>query len=345
MKKLIYIFPIFILIFSQFTCATSLNLISEKKFATDTVLSLAYINETDTIIGGSVEGHIYFFNSNLEINKDIKMGDTVFTVCVRNGYIFVGDMNGKIHVMDYYGNELKNLSWNEGVIRLDVQPGGNIIAAGYGKDSAETIVFWDYEKEEVLRVIHDGEVITTSIQWSPDGKLLATSNTEGAVSLWSAETLSVVKSYLAHKEAIWSISWSHDGNYLSTCGVDSLVKVWSKDGEMIYLLAKHEKDVLASAWSADDRFLATGDWDGYILLWNMKEGKFEKKILAHDRNIVNIMYLNEKIISTSWDGKVKMWSVSISESYAEKEIWQDLLLITILGIIVAAVAYRLSTKS
>jgi WD40 repeat protein len=65
----------------------------------------------------------------------------------------------------------------------------------------------------------------TAVAWSPDGKLLATADSDGMVKLWSGETASVKSSWQEHTSRVTGLAFSADGSLLASAGADGKVQI------------------------------------------------------------------------------------------------------------------------
>jgi WD40 repeat protein len=109
------------------------------------------------------------------------------------------------------------------------------------------------------------------IAFNPDGKLLATGDSQGGVKLWNAT---------GGKLALWatassagvvnSVAFSPDGTVLATGGSQLGVQLWNATAGKLALLARFSSDGVANsvAFSPDGAVLAAGDDNGTVWLWN-----------------------------------------------------------------------------
>jgi WD40 repeat protein len=66
----------------------------------------------------------------------------------------------------------------------------------------------------------------TDISFSPDGNLVASSDSQGFIKLWSLESRNCVAMIAHHTDAISSISFSPRGDLLASASYDEFIHIW-----------------------------------------------------------------------------------------------------------------------
>lgn len=125
-------------------------------------------------------------------------------------------------------------------------------------------VSWDQPASEPVSVMmsvlphyrEEGENYkdVTSIQWSPQGHLLATACYDGVVRLWNND--GTLRSILdKHEGPVFALRWSRDGKMLLTGGNDRKAIVWDPiAGSVIKSYFLHSAPILDVAWGEGDMF-------------------------------------------------------------------------------------------
>ena len=107
-----------------------------------------------------------------------------------------------------------------------------------------------------------------SVNWSPDGKTLASANADYTVRLWD-ENGNFLQELKGHEANVLSVSWNPDGKILASASADGTVKLWNQDGTLLITLKGHTKAVNEVNWSLDGKFLATASSDKTVKLWRL----------------------------------------------------------------------------
>ncbi|SPQ94005.1 unnamed protein product (mitochondrion) [Plasmodiophora brassicae] len=113
------------------------------------------------------------------------------------------------------------------------------------------------------------------VQFSHDGKRLATASRDSTVRIWEFDEprgVTVQQHCLrghSKRAYVSYVSWSDDDSLLVTCGTGRQATVWdTHSGAKVCRLKGHREQVLACAWVPKLRQIVTGSVDQYIMLWN-----------------------------------------------------------------------------
>jgi WD40 repeat protein len=101
----------------------------------------------------------------------------------------------------------------------------------------------------------------TSLAFSPDGQLLATSagdvqSTDTSAQLWTVGGANVA-TLVGHRAPVTCLAWSPDGQLVASGSRDGSVRLWDRSGRLVRTLAGNDP-VVSLAWSPDGAILAVG---------------------------------------------------------------------------------------
>jgi uncharacterized caspase-like protein len=138
----------------------------------------------------------------------------------------------------------------------------------------------------------------TSLAWSADGRLLASSIEETrpglnfnnidkididslaggffnySIRLWDATAGRELRTLTGHTAATRAMAFSPDGGLLASGGDDATVKLWNTaTGREIATLNGHSLGVKALTFSEDGKLLVSGSDDGSARLWDVQSGE------------------------------------------------------------------------
>lgn len=118
---------------------------------------------------------------------------------------------------------------------------------------------------------HAGDVY--HLEYSPDGRTLATAGQDGTARLWDAATGALVRAFEGHEGDVDWVTFSPDGETLATSGDDGSVRLWSVRGEgPSTIIDQQVREVVAVVFTPDGRELISGDDAGRVRFWDVATG-------------------------------------------------------------------------
>ena len=155
-----------------------------------------------------------------------------------------------------------------------------------------------------------------SLAYSPDGKYLATGDSEGRVQIWNAVTGREILTFVGHSSFVNSVAWSGDGQTLASGSYDKTVKLWDvQSGDCVRTLEGHSSGVRSVAWSGDSLTLASGSDDKTVKLWNVQSGDCVRTLEGHSDWVYSVAWSGDgqTLASGSGDNTVKLWNVQTGD--------------------------------
>ncbi|MEG4082398.1 WD40 domain-containing protein [Microcoleus sp. POL10_C6] len=155
-----------------------------------------------------------------------------------------------------------------------------------------------------------------SVIFSPDGKLLATGDTDGIVRLWEASSCREILTCKGHTNVVESVAFSPDGKILASGSYENTIKLWDvKTGECLKILQGHTGSVMSVTFNPDGNILASGSFDGAIRLWDIHTGECCKILQDHTKVVFSVAFhpAGEMLASGSGDTTVRLWNVGTGE--------------------------------
>jgi WD40 repeat protein len=133
------------------------------------------------------------------------------------------------------------------------------------------VAIWDVATQRVLSHLPDKRALL-GLQFSPDGKILATGGFDGAVNLWNVlDGRKPILEIPAHEEPVFAIAFSPDGRRLATGSTDQSIKLWdAASGRGLATFRGHESVIWAVAFSPDGKLLASGSQDQTVKIWDVE---------------------------------------------------------------------------
>jgi WD40 repeat protein len=150
------------------------------------------------------------------------------------------------------------------------------------------------------------------VQCSPDGSLLASSDTDGNILIWDYMSRNLKIKIKAHKSWILQIRFSPDGQFLVSASEDGSCCVWEVEtGECLRRMTTAQK-LLSLDLSADGKIIAAAGENDQIFLWELETGKLVRELEGHEPGIIWSCAFSPDskfLVSASTDKTVRQWNL------------------------------------
>jgi len=157
----------------------------------------------------------------------------------------------------------------------------------------------------------------TTLEWSSDGKLLATGSYDGVARVWS-RTGVLVHTLSRHRGPIFSLKWNRSGNYLLSGSYDQTTIVWDvsgSSGQVVQQFNDHNAPALDVDWK-DDTTFASCSTDKRVLICRVGVDHPLRVYTGHldEVNAVKWDPSGTLLASCSDDFTAKVWNVASDRS-------------------------------
>lgn len=156
----------------------------------------------------------------------------------------------------------------------------------------------------------------SSVQFSPDGNLLAIGLISGEIQIWDWQKEEMLYSFTGHSKKITRILFSKNGRHLFSASNDQNIIVWDiKSQKVIQKILAHSVPIEDIAVSDDERILVSGAGDQWVRVWDLSatskalwEIPFQGRVLA-----VAISSDGEYIAAGGDAGMIRQWNVPFKQ--------------------------------
>ncbi|MFO0869764.1 MAG: c-type cytochrome domain-containing protein [Pirellulales bacterium] len=194
---------------------------------------------------------------------------------------------------------------------------GRLLAGAANKTAVVWSTTIEWKLERVIGNPNSGDQFldrVTALDFSPDGKVLATGGGEpsrsGEIKFWNVENGSLISALKdPHSDTVFGLEFSPDGKQIASCGADRFVKIHQvADGKFVRSFEGHTHHVLGVSWRADGRILASCGADMAIKVWDVRTGDQQRTIQGFGKEVTSIRFVadSDNVVASSGDKTVQV---------------------------------------
>jgi WD40 repeat protein len=129
------------------------------------------------------------------------------------------------------------------------------------------------------RGVFQGDMFGWGIAWHPNGREFIGGVHWAFLSGWEADSGAHWKTYQSQTELVNFADYSPDGKKLVTIGIDRIARIFeAESGRHLAAFTNHQRGLWGVDWSPDGRAIATSDAEGTILIWEPDTQKILQRL-------------------------------------------------------------------
>ncbi|HTU92216.1 MAG TPA: sigma-70 family RNA polymerase sigma factor [Gemmataceae bacterium] len=219
------------------------------------------------------------------------------------------------------GKELPVFPSRGQILHAAFSPDGKVIAITKGAGQ-----LWDAASGKMLRElkVKGVQFRVMALAFAPDGKLLATANTDNAVHLWDAESGDEKHRIDCQQgDRLWAVAFAPDGKLLASGGSDGTIRLWDAvTYKEVRRMATNKKAIRSLVFSPSGKWLASRSLQGDSpRLWDVATGREIRRFGDKQGASGPLAFSPDgKLLASGyWDGTFRLWDAASGE---EKRHWR-----------------------
>jgi len=172
----------------------------------------------------------------------------------------------------------------------------------------------DIQTQQLIATLKGHQDQISSIDFSPNGKILASGSFNNTIKLWNIQTQQLITTLKGHQDQISSINFSPNGKILASGSFDNTIKLWNiQTQQLIATLKGHQDQISSVHFSPNGKILAAGALNNTIELWDIQNRQLITTLKGQrdDFGLYLVDFFpNGKILTSgSKDKTIKFWDL------------------------------------
>lgn len=176
----------------------------------------------------------------------------------------------------------------------------------------KTVKLWEIANNEVRLSLESGMAIVESVAFSPDGSVMAASNSY-TTTVWETASGRQLYQIFVQASLMTCLVFSPDGRYLLTGALDKTARLWeATTGNPVRSFLGHNNGIWDVAFSPDGQYILTGAYDHTARLNNINSGQTEIIFQGHSDGVTKVTFSPDgsKVLTASKDKTAKLWETN-----------------------------------
>ncbi|MBD2562825.1 MULTISPECIES: WD40 domain-containing protein [Nostoc] len=152
-----------------------------------------------------------------------------------------------------------------------------------------------------------------SVAFSPDGKLLATGDTNNEIRLYQVVDGQQMLTCRGHAGWVRSVTFSPNGDIMASGSDDQTVRLWNvSTGQCVANLQGHSSGIQSIAFSTNGHMLASSSEDKTVKFWDIETGLCFKTLSVDDYSVWSIAFSPDghTVVTGNDNHTLNLWDIN-----------------------------------
>ena len=283
----------------------------------DEVLSLGFSKDGRWLASGALDGSVRLWDRTQKRASTLgRLPSGATSVSFRNDgqRLAVASMDGTVRVLKVPGGKEMHRLRGHGDTVWSVSYYVQWLISG-GVD--RTVRRWFPPRARRDTIAPHGAAVQ-GLDFSPDGRLLASSSRDHTVLLWDTRTGRRVRALRGHSGVVRGVRFSPDGKVLATGSYDGTIRLWEVATGAQRVFQGTGEQIWDVSFSPDGKLLASGG-KGPARLWDVATGVAVRELTGHSGGVFGPRFSpdGKRLATGGYDRTVRVWDVATGKQVAK----------------------------
>jgi hypothetical protein len=180
------------------------------------------------------------------------------------------------------------------------------------------IELWNLAARRLFNSWNVGTNWITAVEFSPEGRLLATADSTGMVTFWDLATRTKTASFRASHGAVGAMVFSPDGQWLATGAYHSpFTRIWNVNSLDVVVTLKAQANEIAFAPNGKSVGISSVE-ENEAQVWDLPAGRRRLPLKGHLGGMAHVAFSPDglTLATGAYDGAIKLWNLATGQEVA-----------------------------
>lgn len=225
--------------------------------------------------------------------------------------IISGSMDGTIKFWDANGKLQRSIVLPTSYVNdIALSPDDSLLVAASDRHE---LYLWRLQDANTPVQILQGDAPFVSVAFSHNGLYIVGGARDGKIWVWRSDNGHLVRNMgSATDYPVWYVCFSRNDQSIFVASDNGEIAVWQLANGQSAPLLQHPGNLKAAVISADRRLLASAGTGRDIRLWDLSSGQLYRTLSGHTEEIERLRFTSDSryLVSASKDNTIRVWNIS-----------------------------------